>query len=206
MDVDFKFLPFPHITIDNFFNEQAYDGVWAEVQLLKDKMMPPQLTGAAMHMGVPDKRGYGVFLNEVYKNKHFSNIVRQMQILQSDEFKGRVEEHARDPAGFYFKLYTLVKTDVNTTLVQMYTNGDYYKPHKDSAIFTFVAVLHKKERQYTGGEFHFPEYDYTLNLENNQAIIFPSVLLHEVKEIKIDSNSLDNARFSISSFFHLQES
>jgi hypothetical protein len=204
MKIDFKLLPFPHIFIDEFFDENQLIPIWREVIHLHTKMSPPQVTGsAADYRGVPYKKGVGVFIDEVYGDHSllYSDISILTKRVLSNDFKQNVNEHTSHPDALYFKLYK----DINpvktvTTLLQLYMNGDYYRPHDDDSTFSGVVVLHSNEKKYTGGEFFFPEYDHTINIENNQMIIFPSVILHEVKEVKMNSNNPEDGRFSISLF------
>jgi hypothetical protein len=200
MNVDFRLNPFPHIFIDQFYDESRYNAVWREVMHLYPKMQPPNETGAARDSrGIPRKKGMGIFVDSVYTDRGFSDIITtNMQIL-SHNFKFKVEEFSNLPEAFYFKLYRLIDPIPRFgVLLQLYTNGDYYKPHEDTCVFTSVLVLNSPEKKYSGGELYFPEYDHTINVENNQMIIFPSIAQHEVKEVKMNSDNPEDGRFSIS--------
>lgn len=200
MNIELKFSPFPHIIINDYYDEKQYENIWNEIKLLCPKMIPPEGTRVARdHRGLPKKKGVGIFLEDVYKNSmSFSDIAVSSRLILSPEFRQNIATHSNGPEGLYFKLYDLVHPNTSSTIVQLYMNGDYYKPHLDHSLFTSVIVVHSKEKQYEGGEFHFPEYNYTINIENNQALIFPSRIIHEVKEIKMKSEDPLDGRFSIS--------
>lgn len=204
MNVELKLSPFPHILINDYFDEHQSQNVWNEIKLLYPKMVPPEETYAALDSnGRPKKRGIGLFLEDVYKNPlGHSDIVNYVKTtIFSPEFRDNINVAAHNnqsPEAFYFRLYNLVHPFSSSTVLQLYVNGDYYKGHTDHSLFTFVSVLHSEEKKYEGGELYFKEYDYTVNLENNQAIIFPSILLHEVKQLRMKSDDPLDGRFSIS--------
>jgi hypothetical protein len=200
MNVDLRLNPFPHVFIDHFYNDQSYNLVWKELMHLYPKMLPPNLTGAAVNeRGVPRKKGIGIFIDSVYVDRSYSDIARANLSIFSNEFKNKIDEFSEIPEAFYFKLYKLIDPSSKIgILLQLYTNGDYYHPHLDTSIFTSVVVLNSQEKKYSGGELYFPEYNHSIDLENNQLVIFPSIIMHEVKEVKMESNNPEEGRFSIS--------
>lgn len=185
--------PFSHIIIDDYFNQEEYRLVWNEVMFLVPKMLPPTGTGAAVHVqsGIPIKRGIGIFVDTVYTQRSYSDILNITRKLFCNEIV-----NAAEGLDYYYKQFKNVKHD--STLVQLYTNGDYYKSHTDSTFFSAVTILHRTPKQYSGGQLGFPEYNYSVDLSNNQLILFPSVVLHEVCEVRMHSNDLLDGRISIS--------
>ena len=92
--------------------------------------------------------------------------------------------------------------------VSYYENGDYYKPHHDVANFSSILYYWRGEKNFTGGELFFPELEMKIEMKKNRMVLFPSWLLHEVSEVKMNDNVnlLELAgRFSITYFFYINE-
>lgn len=192
--------PFNHIIIDDYFSPEEYYLIWNEIMFLVPKMMPPNGTGAATHIqtGIPIKKGIGIFVDRVYTQRSYSDILNITRKLFTQEIV-----QVTEGLDLYFKQFKNITTD--STLVQLYSNGDYYKAHTDKTIFSAVTVLHRTPKSYTGGELRFPEYDHSVDLTNNQLILFPSLLLHEVCEVKVQSNDAIDGRISISQLISTYE-
>lgn len=199
MNIISKESPFPHIIIDNVFDKKELELIWNELIFLAPKMRAAEdnQTGTAKNeRGIPKKTGVGVMLDAFFTDQQNSDIlIYAKKILQVETM---VEA---DKLGIYFNL--LKKIQRGTTLVQMYRNGDYYDPHEDFFVFTSVILLHKEPKKYHGGELNFPNFDYCPSLKNNQCIIFPSSVLHEVTEVNSDSKFTEDARFTITQFLAL---
>lgn len=187
-----KHEPFPHIIIDEFLTEEEYELIWKELMFLVPNMHTPDKTGAARDLsGRVHKKGVGVFVDKVYADRNFSDILKITRKMFSDEVR-----NAANSLDLYFKLYNKLGTD--TVLAQLYYNGDYYKSHSDDSLFTAVTLLHKTPKKYTGGDLYFQNYDYNPQLKDNQSIIFPSIIYHEVTEVKMQSNVLQDGRLTLS--------
>lgn len=190
--------PFNHIIVENYFSEQEYDLVWKELMFLYPRMRPPEGTSAAQdHRGVRQKKGIGIFVDNVYTDRGYSDILRVTRKVLCKE----ILDVAENDLDLYYKL--LKSVDRDSTLAQLYTNGDYYRAHRDTSVFTTITVLHKTPKQYEGGELYFPEFDYAIDLKDNQALIFPSILSHEVCEVKQLNNNAEEGRFSISQLMNV---
>lgn len=189
--------PFDHIIIDNFLDEDSFKQVFEEIVSLTPNLIDnPKKTGSASIGGNVVKRGSGVFLESVYKQRNSSKILTFFDGL----FCSDVYSAAND-AGCFFKHY-LKKTNVDYTLLQSYGNGDFYDTHDDAAFFTSVTLLYKEPKKYMGGIFSFPDYNYEIDLNNNQTIIFPSRIFHKVSEIIKKDDDIMNNRFTITKFIH----
>lgn len=187
--------PFTHILNDSFFNEIEYHDVWQEIKYLSHRMRPPKETGAAQERGISAKKGVGIFLSHFFVDPHDSSIFRATRkIFNTRIYEQAILESEHQFRGFFNKI------NYDEVLLQMYANGDYYKSHTDENLFTHITQINKTPKQFTGGELYFAEFDYTVNLNNNQSIIFPSYLLHEVKQVKTISENFEDFRFTISNF------
>jgi len=185
--------PFSHIIISDYYTKEEYDLIWNELVYLQPRMRHPQETNAAMRDGVHLKRGRGIYVDNLFVERNMSevfNITRK--IMSTNE----ILEIADSKLDTYFKLFKHIDTD--STLVQLYTDGDYYHAHNDSSVFTTTSVLHKTPKPYSGGEFYFPDFDYTVDLTDNQTLIFPSILLHQIREVTLNTDDPMDGRFSIS--------
>ncbi len=191
--------PFPHIIIDNYLSEEEYINVWNELMFLYPKMVPPEGTGAAKNLetGLMRKRGIGVFLHSVYSQINYSDIGVAISKITRGELQEEIIRRSEN-LDLIFKMYR--KCNSHTILAQLYMNGDYYKPHEDFSLFTSVTLLHKTPRPFNGGELRFPEFDHVIDLQNNQTVIFPGVVSHEVCEVKSLANHPEDGRFTVSQF------
>lgn len=188
--------PFDHIIIDDFFDENSFKQVFEEILSLTPSLVDPKETKAAAVGGKPIKRGSGICIDSVYKQRNLSKILTFFDRL----FCSDVYSAAND-AGCLFKYY-LKKTNADYTLLQSYGNGDFYDTHDDIALFTSVTLFYKEPKKYTGGILCFPDYNYEIDLNNNQTIIFPSGIFHKVSKITKKDNDIANNRFTITKFIH----
>lgn len=191
--------PFPHIIINDVYSENHLNLIWKETEFLYEKLGNEESTNAAM-VSVDSqqrkKRGWGLFLDHVYLRRDVSDILNISRFpYQSDN----VLEAIKNIDEIYFKLYE--KCDWDATLLQYYGNGDYYDSHIDESLFTIIYTYYVSPKKFTGGDLAFAEYEYFLPCENNQMIIFPSCVQHQVTPVSLPSNIHMHGRFSIASLF-----
>jgi Rps23 Pro-64 3,4-dihydroxylase Tpa1-like proline 4-hydroxylase len=74
-------------------------------------------------------------------------------------------------------------------LVSYYEDSDYYLPHLDVAQFTSLLWFFKEPRCFSGGEFKFSDYEDIIELKHNRMVLFPSWVMHEVSEVKMNDRS-----------------
>lgn len=196
MKVSNRYEPFDHLIVDNFLELSEFNLVFAEALILQTVMAGPSETGSSTEQINGEthyrKSNVGIFMDEVYADRKYSNILRSFNKIFTEPFLSKIDEK-----NWLYKKY-LPKTNLDYTLLQSYGNGDYYKSHSDEGLITAVTVLHKTPKEYTGGQLTFPEYDnYTVDLKSNQMIMFPSGILHEVLPIKRSKNNFDGNRFTV---------
>ena len=192
--------PFHHIIIKDFFHAIAYQEVFDELTFLRPRMEGPESTGASASKQNPSetrKRGIGIFLNKIYQDLTQSSIFYHTRNLFSDEITSKMHKFA--DSNYYFRHWNR-DTMRDSIIAQYYDHGDYYKSHTDTALFSAVTALYQKPKAFEGGRFVFPEFDYSVELEDNMTLIFPSVLTHEVEEVKIPTSGQMIGRFSITNF------
>lgn len=200
MEVQGLVTPFSHIILKNVFDEKQYKEVFNEILHFSDKLYGPEKTGTAKDDSNSFlKKGSGVFVDKVYSRQYreMSKILTHNRVL----FNEKVKNCAKQLDLLFSLYYEMTNTDV--TLLQKYSNGDFYLPHKDLSLFTSVIVLHTKPKKYSGGQLYFPDYDYELDISDNEAIIFPGQIMHGVKEIKYNKNFDKHSRYSLATLIYM---
>lgn len=171
----------PVVVIDNYYSEQAAEEIWKELQFYStgNKFLEPSKTGTATDNNKqPLKKNGGLFLDEVYADRHVSNILRENRKLWTPELIDKlVENHT------FFRY--LKQCNKDFTLVSYYEDSDYYLPHTDTATLTLVSWFYKKPKKFSGGSLTI-EDELTIDCEYNRTVIFPSILYHAVDTIVID--------------------
>ena len=103
------------------------------------------------------------------------------------------------------KLETIVDNTLvpdETSFLSYYEDGDYFKPHKDKCKITILNWMYKEPKRFTGGEFVFTDYNKTIEIESNKAIIFPGTIEHAVNTTGLDEKYKGMGRWCITHFLH----
>jgi predicted 2-oxoglutarate/Fe(II)-dependent dioxygenase YbiX len=193
-------LPVAHFK--NFYDEVACEKIWQELCFLNNdvtKLQPENITGSAWKEDdhgerVLLKKNTGLFLDGVYLNRSVSNILTENRKIFSESI---INELTSNHIFFNY----LKNSNFDSTLVNYYENSNYYDFHSDNAILTSLCWFYKKPKAYRGGELSFKN-DLTLNCNYNDYIIFPSILDHSVKEVKLEESfqNQNYGRYSIAQF------
>lgn len=189
--------PFPFVIIENFLTEEQYNIVFGEMLSLISYLETPDKTGSAFDFvdKVYKKQNLGVYLDKVFENNRQESAILQY-------YDGIYQKHIMEVIcqnGWFYEHY-FPTTNHDSTLLQMYRDGDHYKQHKDYTNFTVVGLYHTNPRKFEGGELRFANYDLDVDLENNQVIIFPSQIPHEVLPIKSHAEKIQDNRFTVTRF------
>jgi hypothetical protein len=194
--------PFPFLQIENLYTEDDLILIWKELDFLThpDKLDIPENTGTAVdeETKVPLKKNKGLFLDELYSSRKISNILTITKQLFSPVILNAFAELS-------FGYENIKDTDKDATLLSYYENSEYYKSHKDQALYTAVTWFFKEPKSFSGGNFYFTDYGVKIEVQNNMAIIFPSFVKHAVDKIilKENNNLTGYGRYSISQFLYL---
>ncbi len=191
--------PFPHLVIDNFYNDEELELIWEELKFLTK---PGKLFEAKDFGGVVGKtNSHALSLDDVYQNKSYRNISNILTVNRKLFTSSALDVFAK----IHDCCSLAINCDEDYTKVRYYHNGEYYEPHTDKS-FQFLAFsyFYKEPKKFEGGEIYFPKYKYELTCENNSIIILPGWVEHGVKEVKIsDSDYYDGyGRYCISNFFN----
>ena len=200
--------PFPHLIVDNFYNNKELELIWEELNYYTK---PGKLFEAENYGGVV---GYttakAILLDSVYRNfseskgnnyRPISNILTVNRKLFTSGVLDAFSE-------IHDCCILANQSNSDTTKVRYYHNGDSYDPHTDRP-FQFLAFsyFYKEPKKFEGGGLYFPRYDYEIPCDNNSMIIFPGWVEHGVKEVKIDDSDYFDGygRYAITSFFGFKE-
>lgn len=190
----------PVVVIDDFYDEIAQEKIMQELLFLNNddrKLADAEMTSAAteQHTRKILRQGKSVFLNNVFVNNEYSNILTEssMKLFNQNFINILTKKHK------FFSYFFVI--NVYSTLVGYYEQSDYYKSHNDNAIMTAIVWFYKNPKSFSGGNLII-EKELEINCEKNRMIIFPSILEHEVTEINMKTSSRDNyGRFSTTHFF-----
>jgi hypothetical protein len=187
--------PFPHILISDMYEENELNLIWKELNFFIDKLSDPITSGSAVDEGNrPLKSGLGIWLDGIFTSRETSNILS----LNRKIFSNYSEIFSKSDHWFFKN----IRFNCDTTLISYYENGDYYKPHFDTAYVSALTWFYNQPKKFEGGDLYFTDFDYKIQVENNLALIFPSNIRHSVSEVKMKFNDLNknNGRVCMSQF------
>jgi Rps23 Pro-64 3,4-dihydroxylase Tpa1-like proline 4-hydroxylase len=199
--MNYKFFqdPFPHLIIHNFYNDDELSSVWTEIDQFYNNNMfvSEQETGSSEDFnGNILKRNKGIFLYPFYRDNWINSAIlkNSKKVFHPDFVKTMSDNHW---------IYDYIKhSKKDTVLLSYYENNDYYKPHVDLCSMSAICNLYKEPKMFSGGNLIFEDFSkYTIPLENNRTIIFPSICRHAVDPIIMQPDALPNyGRYAITHF------
>jgi hypothetical protein len=194
--------PFPHLTIENFYNDEELELIWEELNFYtkSNKLLPTEKYGGVV--GFTESKG--LMLDDIYKNhgedKNYRNISNILTVNRKLFTSGVLDVFSE----IHDCCCIANKSNHDITKVRYYHDGEGYKPHTDKG-FQFLAFsyFYKEPKKFEGGQLYFPKYDYEIPCDNNSMIIFPGWVEHGVREVSIkESDYFDGyGRYAITSFF-----
>ncbi len=186
LDVDLITLPFPHLIIRNTFNEQELKLIWRELEFLNSplKLERPSVNGTAIdqNTGLSLSNNFSLWLDGAYNNRSVSDILR----INTKVIDRGIREAFTSISPL---LGHINMVDYYTTKIRYYETGEYYRGHVDRARFTAITYFYKEPKSFTGGDFHFDDYDYTIPIENNMTILFVGSIIHSTTELVMTENT-----------------
>jgi hypothetical protein len=190
--------PFHYLVVEDLWTREERARMFEEVLLLEKNgiFRPPIDTGSSEDKdGVLQKDNSAIFFDDIFNSREHS-IVLKLNRKVFDIFP--LEEIQ---LSWFFKDNVITR---DTTLISYYENADYYKKHNDSADITIVSYFFKEPKRFLGGTISFPEYNIEFEVTNTLTIIFPSNIMHEVSEIKLNEKDrgLQYGRFCMSQFLN----
>jgi hypothetical protein len=186
-----------YIILEDFYTETELSLVWKEIDFLSPNLLGPEKTGSATLNGKFLKNNKGIFLDYVYSYRQVSNILTFNENLWSDAVLDYIEKVSP-----WWRL--LRESNSHYTLLNYYGDNQSYDLHEDKCVLTATVALHSQPRNFTGGDFVFPDHNVTIPCKSNSLIIFPSVVKHAVTPVKIIDPTIPNSgRYSITQFIYL---
>ena len=176
MKAEFRMEPFPHVLLREFYTDNEMKAVMEEKKKLDPHLLPPEMTGSAIHgpTGHTLKYNSGLFLSG---NMPHSEMISCARNHMFDELLSQVD----------CKWWGYQWRSLNTQswMLSRYTDGQYYNAHIDKAQFTLLIWFYEEPKPFTGGDLIFPDFDnYTIPCDNNTGIIFYGQMRHEVPPVK----------------------
>lgn len=201
MNVTLHKEPFHFITVDNIYDNEELNLIWKELDFI---ISGNKLHGGESTESAKDERGNilknnkGVFLENVFFNRSYSNILTVNRKLFVDEIL--------QPKDSWF--FSNQKYNSDTTLISYYEDGDYYHPHQDDVKITACTWFWKEPKLFTGGNLFFPEYGIQIGIQNNSAILFPSHIYHAVENVMMneEDRGKGHGRICMSQFINFNNS
>ncbi|HEY1463679.1 MAG TPA: 2OG-Fe(II) oxygenase [Terriglobales bacterium] len=99
-------------------------------------------------------------------------------------------------------------------------DGDYFRSHSDNGHeetvkreITFVYFFHREPKNFTGGELRVydsriengvyvkAEHFRSISPRQNQLVVFPSSLTHEITRVECSSRAFADSRFTVNGWF-----
>lgn len=197
--------PFDHVIINEVLTPEQLKNVWLELEFLYPRL---QRVGENNYKGgsaqAPDgtllKKNKCMNLHDVYNFQFNVSYILEclIDLHKSEELNNSIQD-----LEYYFRLFKKIRTYF--FMLQYYEDSDNYQSHRDNCAFTSVLFLHKEPKNFTGGNFVFDEYSYSVPFETNKMILFPSVLNHAVTPVKLLSDDPMGGRFSITTLQYLKD-
>ena len=186
--------PFPHVLIENFYNEKELSLIQEEIKFLSypNKLYKPGIH----HSSLALTESRALHLEKAYTIPEISNILQITKKTLDDPFISTIVNK-------WPSLLRLRYIDLIITKVRYYHNGEGYKPHTDIGHeFLTFSYFHSLPKKFTGGELYFPQYNYEIECSNNTFILLPGYVEHGVKNVSIGDDDYWNGhgRYCISQF------
>lgn len=184
--------------IEDFYDDNELKLIWKELDYLTNtgKLLPPSKTGTSRDAkGNPLKNNKGLFLDEYYTNRNFSNILNANRKIWTSVNEDFINSNV------LFRYLNSCNEDI--TLINYYENGDYYKQHHDMSVYTVLSYFYKEPKKFTGGNLILHDYNIEIEVKNNMVIYMPSILVHEVTPIIMENNT-GFGRYSMSQFLFVR--
>lgn len=182
--------PFFYAVIDGMYSPDQILTIQKELQFLELSKQDPNRTKSATSDGELLKYGDGIFLDNVYQDRSFS----QLLTLNRKLFDRQIVLELRKSNCFYDNISRCNK---DYTLVNFYGNNNFYKPHRDLSVLTALTFF--KLGSYEGGVFEFSEYGVEIEPVCGRVVIFPGCVVHAARPVVADDG---NYRVTMAQFLN----
>lgn len=183
--------PFPYLNIENLFSNEERKVIFQELEFFNK---PGVLEEASREKGAAASKSGGLlkssnseYLNNIVHPDKAVSTIRMLQTRSIEPFYDKETDgfpENKSPSWFFDNVG--IGKDLVFSNVSYYEDGQYYKPHRDSAALTSLTWFFKDSDKCSGGELYFPNYDLTIEVYNGLTIVFPSIIVHEVKPVHVE--------------------
>jgi len=196
--------PFPHVIIDDFYDEEELKKIFREIDFLFPKVKSSGMslgTGIDIVSGEPLSSGHALCLDKFFNDRQSSDIVQ----ITDKVFLPELLLTIRDVHPLYGHVEHL---NVSNTKLKYYNDKDKYKSHMDYARFTFLSWFCKEPKLFEGGDLVFQQFNnYKIDFKNNRAVFFCGAVYHESTPLKFNKDAKeDSGKFVVTKFLDLDES
>ena len=180
-----------YIYLEDFYTAEQAEHVTAELAQLQPLAVDPAVLLAAQDELGPMRTGHGLFLNKYY---HIHSGYSSILDINRQVFSETVLAAGRDLSIHWEHLR---RSNADATMVNFYSNGEEYRPHRDSCVFTALVFMGLGE--FEGGDFELADYGLRIPFRPNTGIIIPGCATHTAHPITADPG---NYRVSIANFIN----
>lgn len=188
-----------YYTIKNIFDKNEIDRFYEIFYQLQPNLLPPELSGSALDKDQkPLKNNSAIFTDKISPYPSVFLDFEKKFGFHRNIFVDLLGKNNQD------SVYSLLPSNINVfnSLISYYNkNNDNYKPHADNSIMTCLVWMNEQDKNYTGGDLRFPDYDITIQCDENTGVLFPSCVMHEVTDIKIINGLKNKGRITYTTFF-----
>jgi hypothetical protein len=195
---------FPYIVADNWYAPPEEEHIWKELNFYSARPQNFERSDAKGGLVAtnPDGSPRG-FSSRIYLARIFQQQMRNYSHIHYYNFKQVTEQFKNfvDKTMPHGRLYGA--TNLDSTFVSYYEDGDKYDPHFDSSMFTLLIWFYKEPKKFKGGDLILPESNSLIKCKHNRLIMFPSYYLHQVTPIKMNKKNLHQGlgRYTITTFY-----
>jgi|DEB0MinimDraft_4_1074332.scaffolds.fasta_scaffold05041_5 hypothetical protein len=185
--------PFPHIIVDDLYNQNELNLIWEELNFIcrPNKMQIPNKSESAFEGDDILKKSKMIWVDQIYTDRKYSNILD----LNRKTFTTISHDH------WLFKNFPASQ---DCTLISYYENENYYEKHVDAAVLTCLTWFYKEPKRFGGGDviFSIENKEKIINVKNNKCVIFPSMIHHAVTNVTMEEKYTGklNGRICMSQF------
>lgn len=183
---------FEYILIDNFYNQFEFNDIKKEINYFLNFKQSPEITDAAFdNNGNYKKKGEGVWIDDYFVNNRDKSAILNLnrKIFDIEIYNEAIK------LNLYFK--HLKECNKDTTLVNYYSNSNFYEYHIDQSILTAITMF--KIGNFEGGNFMINNDE--IEFKENRTIIFSGNIPHKANPIICEHN---NYRVTMAQFLLYQ--
>lgn len=209
MDIKIIKEPVEHIVIDNFWSENECRLVVSELEKYEDRFFWGKMYD--IHKGYVDDPVKKVKTIDMYGQLGDTNIISCLfsQTLWGNEMRKFYKSQ------HHTSIWSMMSyTNADYSIINSFGDGCYYDWHCDIGLVT-TNLFVNPNHTFEGGDFILTNqvktdnnpYKHLLNGEERKEIVykfkagrcilFPSLFLHKVTEVKTIDNQIKNTRISI---------